>query len=262
MNTSAELRMQLLHVVVELAKELPPATLNALISWLETNGIKNLDRFAGTRIMRERLRLLEELCGLQPGTNGRVVALAMRAAAASADLTAADHTVEIAWTGPATEAVPLRRVDQVLYDMIESAQEEILLVTYAAYRAERAVAALRDATGRGVVVKFLIELARESGGKITFDRLDDFRRVLPEVQFFYWSMDRRHRSAAGAYGAMHAKCLVADRSRALISSANLTDHALEVNMELGLVAGRDIARRLAEHFDQLILRGELIPADR
>ncbi|MNC98119.1 hypothetical protein D3C83_159870 [compost metagenome] len=59
---------------------------------------------------------------------------------------------------------------------------------------------------------------------------------------------------------MHAKCLVADRGRAMVSSANLTDYALEANMELGLLVEEAIGARLAEHFDQLIVRGELILA--
>jgi phosphatidylserine/phosphatidylglycerophosphate/cardiolipin synthase-like enzyme len=54
------------------------------------------------------------------------------------------------------------------------------------------------------------------------------------------------------------KCLVADRKWALVSSANLTDYALEENMELGLLVGETTAGRLAEHFEQLIARGELV----
>ena len=59
---------------------------------------------------------------------------------------------------------------------------------------------------------------------------------------------------------MHVKCLIADRRLALISSANLTDYALEANMELGLLVGGVIPGRLAAHFDQLVLRGELVSA--
>jgi phosphatidylserine/phosphatidylglycerophosphate/cardiolipin synthase-like enzyme len=56
---------------------------------------------------------------------------------------------------------------------------------------------------------------------------------------------------------MHVKCLIADRKKALVSSANLTDYALEMNMELGLLVHGVFPSRLAEHFDQLIVRGEL-----
>lgn len=254
-------RLQLIRVLVELARELPPSALNALISALEHGGgSQNLGRFAATQTMRERLRRLEELSGTHPEIGGEAIAFALRAAAEAAAAVSVEQRAEIAWTGPATEAVPLRRVDQAIYDMVETAQKEILLVTYAAYKAERALKVLRDATERGVGVKLVIELAQESGGKISFDGLNAFRAAVPAAQVFYWPLDRRKRNASGVYGAMHAKCLVADRSRAIVSSANLTDYALEANMELGLMVERAIAVRLAEHFDQLIVRGELISA--
>jgi cardiolipin synthase len=261
MNISSDLRRQLLRVLVELARELPPGRLNALTSALESGGGgQNLGRFAATQAMREKLRRLEELCGQQTEIDTQAIAFALRAAAEAAAAVAVEQRAEIAWTGPATEAVPLRRVDQVIYDMVETAKQEVLLVTYAAYKAERTLKALRDATEHGVRVKVVIELAQESGGKIVFDGLQAFRTAVPSAQVFYWPLDRRKRSASGSYGAMHAKCLVADRSRAIVSSANLTDYALEANMELGLLVERAVAVRLAEHFDQLIVRGELILA--
>jgi phosphatidylserine/phosphatidylglycerophosphate/cardiolipin synthase-like enzyme len=259
MNIPTDSRLQLLRVLVELVRELPPGTLNALISALEPGGgSQNLSRFAVTPTMREKLRRLEELCDLQPEIGTQAVAFALRAATEAAAAVGSDQRTEIAWTGPATEAVPLRRVDQVIYDMVESANEEVLLVTYAAYKAERALRALRNAADRGVRLRLIIELAQESGGKITFDGLQTLRTAVPSAQIFYWPKERRMRSESGAYGAMHAKCVVADRSRAIVSSANLTDYALEANMELGLLVERAVAVRLAEHFDQLIIRGELI----
>ena len=103
----------------------------------------------------------------------------------------------------------------------------------------------------------LIALAHESGGKITFDGLQAFRTAVPSAQVYYWPPERRKRISSGSYGAMHAKCLVADRARDIVSSANLTDYALEANMELGVVVQRRVAERLADHLDQLIVRGEL-----
>lgn len=261
MNIPADSRLQLLQVLVELARELPPGALNALTSALEPGGANpNLGRFAATPAMKEKLRRLEQLCGLQPDVSTQAIAFALRAAAEATSAAGVDHRTEIAWTGPATEAVPLRRVDQVIYDMLETAKEEVLLVTYAAYKAERALKALRNASDHGVRVRLVIELAQESGGKISFDGLNAFRAAVPTAQVFYWPLDRRKRSTSGSYGAMHAKCLVADRSRAIVSSANLTDYALEANMELGLSVERAVAVRLAEHFDQLIARGELVLA--
>jgi hypothetical protein len=57
---------------------------------------------------------------------------------------------------------------------------------------------------------------------------------------------------------MHVKCSIADREKALVSSADLTDYALEANMELGLLVSGMLPGRLAAHFDELMFRGELV----
>ena len=261
MSNVTDSKLQLLRVLVELARELPPGARSALISALESGGgSTDLGHIAATHTMSKRLLRFRELCAQQPEISGQAIALALQAASEAVAAVSAEYHAEIAWTGPATEAVPLRRVDQVIYDMVETAEFEILLVTYAAYNAKRALKALRDAMDRKVHLNLVIELAQESGGKITFDGLQAFREAVPSAQIYYWPLDQRKLSTSGSSGAMHAKCLVADRRRAIVSSANLTDHALKMNMELGLLLEGPIAVRLSEHFEQLILRGILIPA--
>jgi phosphatidylserine/phosphatidylglycerophosphate/cardiolipin synthase-like enzyme len=258
MTDGADLQAELIREVVALAREVPPGILQALEAALR-HGAQggSLTQVAITASLRDRLRRLEDLRSCCAEVDDRSIAFALRVGFETAAAMAADHRSEIAWTGPAADAIALRRVDQVLYSIIEAATSEILVVTYAAYKAQRAIEALRKATTRNVRVRFVIELAQESGGKLDFDGLQAFRAGVPAAQIFYWPLERRLKSASGSHGAMHAKCVVADRSSALVSSANLTDHALEMNMELGLVAGRSTSRRLADHFDQLILRGEL-----
>jgi phosphatidylserine/phosphatidylglycerophosphate/cardiolipin synthase-like enzyme len=57
---------------------------------------------------------------------------------------------------------------------------------------------------------------------------------------------------------MHAKCAVADRRLAFVTSANLTGAAMTDNMELGLVVrGGDVPKRISNHFDALIGTGTL-----
>ena len=63
---------------------------------------------------------------------------------------------------------------------------------------------------------------------------------------------RLRRAGTGA-GSLHAKCAVADQATAFISSANLTEYALSLNMELGmLVKGGSLPRELAAHLRGLI----------
>ncbi|NJR19247.1 MAG: hypothetical protein HC785_28505 [Calothrix sp. CSU_2_0] len=52
---------------------------------------------------------------------------------------------------------------------------------------------------------------------------------------------------------------MADRKHLFISSANLTEYALTLNMEMGLlVHGEDLAYQAAEHIDRLIQQEFLV----
>lgn len=54
-------------------------------------------------------------------------------------------------------------------------------------------------------------------------------------------------------GALHVKCAVVDDEAAMISSAYLTEHAMNLNMELELlVRGGELPRSLAGHLRSLI----------
>jgi phosphatidylserine/phosphatidylglycerophosphate/cardiolipin synthase-like enzyme len=58
--------------------------------------------------------------------------------------------------------------------------------------------------------------------------------------------------------ALHAKCAVADAHLLLVSSANLTDYALNLNMELGVVIqGGPQPQTVVAQFDELIAQGIL-----
>ena len=55
---------------------------------------------------------------------------------------------------------------------------------------------------------------------------------------------------------MHAKVAVCDRSFCFISSANLTGHAMEKNMEAGvLIRGGRVAAQLQDHLEGLVDAG-------
>ena len=59
--------------------------------------------------------------------------------------------------------------------------------------------------------------------------------------------------------ALHAKCIVVDGRKALVTSANFTEAAQERNIELGLLLrSAAIAARIEEHFRGLIGRGHLL----
>lgn len=84
-----------------------------------------------------------------------------------------------------------------------------------------------------------------SQGKVAFGALsalgDD---VAARSEIYVWPAEHRSRDANGHHGSLHAKCAVADDRWLLVSSANLTDHAFHLKIELGgLVRGAASCRR-------------------
>ncbi len=162
--------------------------------------------------------------------------------------------VEMLWSGPAPPAhLAARRIDQALYDLIASAQREILLVTFAAVKVERLANALLKAVGRGVKVRLVLEFAEASEGQLSFDALKAFPESLVKAsEVYFWPVEKRERNQAGKPGKLHAKLAVVD-DVLLISSANLTDDAFSRNFELGVrLTDPDLLGWARDYFDDLI----------
>ena len=76
---------------------------------------------------------------------------------------------------------------------------------------------------------------------------------------FIWPAEHRGTDTGGRRGILHTKAAVADGRWAFLSSANLTEYAFTVNMELGvLFHGGHVPREIEEHFDRLIESGVLV----
>jgi phosphatidylserine/phosphatidylglycerophosphate/cardiolipin synthase-like enzyme len=145
----------------------------------------------------------------------------------------------------------------VLAEVIEEARKSLIVVSFAAYKVAAVVDSLRAAAERGVDVRLVLESVVESKGKLSHDAKEAFDTLGTTVSFYVWPAELRA-SKGGGHAAMHAKCAVADRRMAFVTSANLTGAAMTDNMELGLVVrGGDVPKRIAIHFDALIESGTL-----
>jgi cardiolipin synthase A/B len=193
-----------------------------------------------------------------PALPGATLALAVRAATGAATAVRAEQTLDIVWTGPVTDEVPVRRTRQVLLDVIDGAVRRLLLVSFAAHRVPVVVDALARAVARGVHTDLVLETTRESAGRLTSDAAAAFADLGDAVGFYAWPATARSAHTQGAPAVLHAKAAMADGDTALVTSANLTGSAIEANMELGLlVRGGPIPRRLHRHFERLIDGGVL-----
>lgn len=193
---------------------------------------------------------------------GEVVATALEVAGAAVDHERAGSDLHLVLTGP-TSGSPVPQIEQTLVGLIDKAEQELLLVSFVAYRAETIVAALRRAIGRGVRVTLVLETEFDDEDAVD---LREARRLAPDVidasTVLVWPLEQRPKSPTGRPARVHAKVAVADRSESLVSSANLTGFAMDVNIEAGLaVRGSSVGGRLYEYFDELRLAEVLVPWD-
>lgn len=250
-------------VIAAAAMALPEGQLNQLVRALETLGEPGpttravLESSAVGSAARHHAESIAAAWTEQTEMTGSALALALRSAASATSVERAAERIEIAWTGPATPAVAMRRTESILLDLIRHARDELIVVSFAAYDVAEVVEALSSAAQRGVRISLLLESSAESKGRLSFDARNAFNALQGRVKFYCWPTNQR--GAPGIHaGSLHAKAVIADGARALVTSANLTGRALEANMELGLlVEGGSIPNRLAIHFKELVARGTL-----
>ncbi len=183
---------------------------------------------------------------------------------------APDSLFELVLSGPHVDGVATRDTFAVMNELFVGAHTEVLLVGYAVH-------------GGGELFKRLAERVAEHPSLRVWFCLDIPRRPtdtsLPEqiVQRFtedffarQWPWTPRPalhydvRSllpASHVRASLHAKCIVVDRTVALITSANFTDAAQHRNIEAGiLVSYRPHVERLVSYFEGLRESGVLARA--
>jgi phosphatidylserine/phosphatidylglycerophosphate/cardiolipin synthase-like enzyme len=244
------------------ASSLPEATLDRLIELLRTGVSDSQIRAAVPTANYEEIAsdLLAARAAQEPMPDNAALALAL-AAAREREHAARQQRVSIVWTGPETDAVPVRRTDQALLELIARANRRLIVVSFAVYKVREVAAALIAAAQRGCDVSVVLESEAESGGKVNYEMAAALGSdVAAYAKLYTWPYDLRPETGGGKRASLHVKCAVADGERLLVSSANLTEYAFTKNMELGLlVEGGDIPRRVGAHLTALIADGVLRP---
>ena len=170
-----------------------------------------------------------------------------------------EEQTELVWTGPTTPLLSTRRTEQALLEVINSSKESLFIVSFVAYSIESISKALNAAIYRGVKVSILMEPSEAEGGYLKGDCFESMKASVPEAKLYVWS-DKNKEELGGGYRVVHIKCSVADGNVAFITSANLTDAALERNMELGLlIRGQAIPKILENHLNALVVTNILVP---
>jgi phosphatidylserine/phosphatidylglycerophosphate/cardiolipin synthase-like enzyme len=196
-----------------------------------------------------------------PHLKAEGLALALVTAAHCEETTRRGQSLELVWTGPDVEAIPPRRTEQALLQVINTASSRLTIVSFVAYKIPAIRDALSAAADRGVTVRLILEGADVSEGQMTFRALRAFGRTLADRSTVYvWPREKRSTDGKGNHGSLHAKCAVADGNCLFLSSANLTEHAFQLNLELGiLVTGGPLPARVESYWESLI-RSKILTA--
>jgi len=157
--------------------------------------------------------------------------------------------VDLIWTGPSTNLVSTRKTEPALIQIIKSAKSKLFITSFVAYSFPTVLNAIAEAINRNVEVSMLLESSTAYGGGVSFDVISKMKTSLPLANIYSW--DEKSDEYTG--GKVHAKVAVADRNQCFISSANLTTHAMERNMEAGvIIVGGEIPSKLHSHLEALV----------
>lgn len=172
------------------------------------------------------------------------------------------QAVDLILSGPQLPGVPLSDTIATVRTLVATAGRELILVGYAVHNAKPIfeLIASRMAADHALRVVFCLDISRRHGdtsleSEIVRRFAHEFREKhwpwqhLPELYYDPRSLsdDPLRRSS------LHAKCVIADQDRAIITSANFTEAAWLRNIELGvLVNYAPLVVRLGAYIDGLI----------
>jgi len=206
---------------------------------------------------------LFELHGL--GIVGRAAAAWIRTAESIASTM---PRPDLVWSGPEVPGLHARDTRRVFEELLGAAERSVWISTYAFFDGPRAFEALAHRLDAlpDLQVMLLLNIQRGRGDSSTPDQVvrrfaDRFwKHDWPGVarpRVFY---DPRALEPDRPGGVLHAKSVVTDDEAVFVTSANLTEAALDRNIELGLlVRDRALALTVTSHFRVLIEQQLLAP---
>ncbi len=175
---------------------------------------------------------------------------------------------DLVWSGPEAPGVHARDTRRVYEELLGSATYSVLASSYAYFDGPRAFEGLaqRMDTTPTLHVTLLLNIQRRWGDTSAPNEL--VRRFADRFWGTDWPgasrpavyYDPRSLEPDGPSGVLHAKAVVADDEAVFVTSANLTEAALDRNIEVGLlVRDRALAASVSSHFRGLIDRRFLSP---
>lgn len=199
---------------------------------------------------------------LLPEMPPSTIAIALRSSAVAAQIRSTQLPyAQVVWTGPKADGSFLRSTAEVIRELIRGSKDIILVIGYWIVPGpddgivREIINLLAEAKTRGVAVTFILdERAREDARTNRKLLAAAWPNSVPFPDVLTWRLPFND-----SYLKLHAKVIVADGRDALVTSANLTQHALNRNMEMGVRIVGSPAQSISEHFLRLAEAGILTP---
>jgi phosphatidylserine/phosphatidylglycerophosphate/cardiolipin synthase-like enzyme len=155
-----------------------------------------------------------------------------------------DEKVEIVATTPLSFRTKVRKTRPVIEELINGASKSIFLTGYSISDHFEEMLKLIDKRSReGVVVELFVN--KYDTVKLHLMEINHKNRHFLKVYEYKGKSDDK-------MAALHAKTIIVDDSKAFVSSANLSYHGLDGNVEIGaLITSSEKALQIKSIFDEL-----------
>ena len=150
--------------------------------------------------------------------------------------------IDLTITAPITSGIKVRQNQTIVKELLSSAEKSILITGYSMseYFAELLDLIIQKSQ-RGILCQIYLNQAEK---QMYLDKLIRYKGRFLNVYDYQNSEDKM--------AALHAKVICVDGYKSLISSANLSYHGLEGNIELGTVIESErIGKQLTDAFKEL-----------
>lgn len=154
------------------------------------------------------------------------------------------ESVEIVSTTPVSFHAKTRKTRPVIQELICEATQSILLTGYSiSDHFEEFLTLINSKSKQGIVVELFV------------NKYERVRTVLTDIEHTnrrFFKVYEYSGKADDKMAALHAKTIVVDGAKTLISSANLSYHGLDANIEIGtLIISKNKAAQVQSIFEDL-----------
>jgi phosphatidylserine/phosphatidylglycerophosphate/cardiolipin synthase-like enzyme len=180
----------------------------------------------------------------------------------------ADRSVQLVWSGPEVPGAQSRDTGVLVGELFSLAEKSVLVAGFAVAQGKRIFKALSDRMHELPDLQVRMFLNVQRPYRDVTPEAELLKRFASKFRLEEWPGPRPpevyydgRALALGAsdHASLHAKCIVVDEHKVLVTSANFTEAAQLRNIEAGIfVVDTNLARSLVRQFEALITSGLLL----